>query len=485
MAKPLQTRSRLTRRRKNKSTSFWHVKWPHSISGAFAVAVCAVCIYYYVSKFRSSYLQLQLKMMPSETRRSLPLCDYSASNLKSVSDQDFPRMTAAEFQSEYSSKRFCWPVIIFGALDEWPALRKWNKTFFSLTRQVRVLTQEKLNLRHVVLKMRLDANGGYNESLVSLISRLKKEMDSLHKAHAQLQEDYATVCTERDATRNRMKRAERTVLKLNREVEDQRIELESTARTLKKSIRHRAKEYNRSNKGQHDGGDDYYPPPPLPTEEDRLAGTPKRYRRRHRQRETLPVTKSLRKQRAQFTRKESGGLFEYEGEEALSLKANARLRPVPMFPAEDEEDWEENLIGERRNHTFEEGSSDRSTGLESCDLLDSSREKIEQSEKRDGSSMHQKMVESEKADATVDSIDIRSVESKKEDERPKGNENEEPEITVVKKHPKKEPEALEHEVVSSSLTSLMLSPEPQLPNRNHDNSQATLNMESWGKQHHE
>ena len=69
--------------------------------------------------------------MPSENRRSLPLCNYDSRHLKHVSDQDFPRMTASEFLKEHSDQRFCWPVIILGALDEWPALRKWNRTFFS------------------------------------------------------------------------------------------------------------------------------------------------------------------------------------------------------------------------------------------------------------------------------------------------------------------------------------------------------------------
>ena len=222
----------------------------------------------------------------------------------------------------------------------------------ALTRQVRMLTQDKLNLRHVVLKMRLDANGGYNESLVSLVSRLKKEMDALHTSYSQLQEDYTTVCKERDATRSRMQRAERTVLALRRDMEDQRVELASTAETLKRSIRRRSNELNSESttRGPRGGGGGYYPAHLLHVQQGNKRGTattPKRYRRRRRLRETLPMTKGLRKQQqrrlqpGQHNENEIGsaGFYREAEEDSLSLQANARLLPVPMFPAEEEEEW--------------------------------------------------------------------------------------------------------------------------------------------------
>ena len=62
-----------------------------------------------------------------------------------------------------------------------------------LAKKNRSLEQIKLNLRHQVLKLRLDATGGYNESLISLINRLKKEIDKLHIDHESLQRQYSAI----------------------------------------------------------------------------------------------------------------------------------------------------------------------------------------------------------------------------------------------------------------------------------------------------
>ena len=111
-----------------------------------------------------------------------------------------------------------------------------------LNKKCRNLEQLKLNLRHQVLKMKLDATGGYNESLVSLINRLKQEIEKLHADHESLQQQYGSVALERTTLRRTLEKTNEQKNSLQRSLRDQRIELEQTAVTLKRSIRRRAKE---------------------------------------------------------------------------------------------------------------------------------------------------------------------------------------------------------------------------------------------------
>ena len=111
-----------------------------------------------------------------------------------------------------------------------------------LNKKCKHLVQIKLNLRHQVLKMKLDATGGYNESLVSLVNRLKSEIDKLHLDHESLQQQYGTVALERTTLRKKLNKTKDQRDVLDRSLQDQRLELEQTAVTLKRSIRRRAQE---------------------------------------------------------------------------------------------------------------------------------------------------------------------------------------------------------------------------------------------------
>ena len=108
-----------------------------------------------------------------------------------------------------------------------------------LTKKNRSLEQIKLNLRHQVLKLRLDATGGYNESLISLINRLKKEIDKLHIDHESLQRQYGIIALERTNLKTKLNKTMKSNIQLEMTLNDQRIELEQTTSTLKKSIRRR------------------------------------------------------------------------------------------------------------------------------------------------------------------------------------------------------------------------------------------------------